>query len=605
MLYEPGVREFDAVTATPAGRAAPQFARNASDGWAARLRRFGIDKMGVDVSRFDLSNLRDVDLRVDLGHRIGTRDWWLGAATISLLCALALRSGWSVAPLPVPARAPYTASQVEDAAPDAIGPLALGAVTGRYAPPTRMAEELAEAPERPRIEATARVRGGESLSRALRRAEVGATDADAVNRLVGGRAVKPGTAIDLVLGRRENKSVPRPLEKLGYRAAFDLRIEVLRNEAGELVLKRIPIAVDNTPLRISGTVGSGLARAARSAGVPAKAVADYIQAMGYVIDMQRQVGKKDRYDIVLEHRRAETGETETGGLIYGALTPAKGEKIELLRWGGGAGQFYRANGESARKGLMRTPVNGARQTSGFGMRFHPVLSYSRLHQGTDFGAGYGAPIMAAAGGKIIMAGPHGGHGNYIKILHRPGLATAYAHLSRFAVKNGQQVAQGQVIGYVGSTGLSTGPHLHYEVWLNNKPVNPMSIKFTGGTQLGGGDLGQFKAKLASMRNLRPAGSIDDGDAKPMTTNLTRATPVEEAPPVAAPPVKEKPVAKAPAKKAAPAKAKVTKNDGAKTAKAKPSAKATKAKSDKAKPAAKSKTKTASKSKSTSKSKAAK
>ena len=121
MLYEPGVREFDAVTATPAGRAAPQFARNAGDGWAARLRRFGIDKMGVDVSRFDLSNLRDVDLRVDLGHRIGTRDWWLGAATITLLCALALRGGWSVAPLPVPARAPYTASQVEDAAPDAIG----------------------------------------------------------------------------------------------------------------------------------------------------------------------------------------------------------------------------------------------------------------------------------------------------------------------------------------------------------------------------------------------------------------------------------------------------------------------------------------------------
>jgi murein DD-endopeptidase MepM/ murein hydrolase activator NlpD len=604
-LYEPGVREFDAVSATPAGSAAPRFARNVGDGWAARLRRFGIDRFGVDVSRFDLSNLRDVDLRVDLGHRIGTRDWWLGAATISLLCALALRGGWSVAPLPVPARAPYTASQVEDAAPDAIGPMALGAVTGRYAPPTRMAEELAEAPERPRIEATARVRGGESLSRALRRAEVGATDADAVNRLVGGRAVKPGTAIDLVLGRRENKSMPRPLEKLGYRAAFDLRIEVLRNEAGELVLKRIPIAVDNTPLRISGTVGSGLARAARSAGVPAKAVADYIQAMGYVIDMQRQVGKKDRYDIVLEHRRAETGETETGGLIYGALTPAKGEKIELLRWGGGAGQFYRANGESARKGLMRTPVNGARQTSGFGMRFHPVLSYSRLHQGTDFGAGYGAPIMAAAGGKIIMAGPHGGHGNYIKILHRPGLATAYAHLSRFAVKNGQQVAQGQVIGYVGSTGLSTGPHLHYEVWLNNKPVNPMSIKFTGGTQLGGGDLGQFKAKLASMRNLRPAGSIDDGDAKPMPTKLTRATPVVEAPPVAAPPVKEKPVAKA------PAKAKVTKKDSAKTAKAKPSSKTAKAKSTKAKPAAKSKTpakpksKTASKSKSTSKSKAAK
>ena len=343
-MYEPGVREFEAAGVRAAGAAAPALARRDGDGWAARLRRFGIDRLGVDVSRFDLASLRDVDLRVDLGHRIGTRDWWAGAATITLLCALALRGGWSVAPLPVPARAPLTAAQVEDAAPDAIGPLALGGVSGRYVAPTPLVEELAEAPERPRIEATARVRGGESLNRALRRAGVSAGDADAVSRLVGGRAVKPGTAIDLVLGRRETKSLPRPLEKLGYRAAFDLRVEVLRNEAGALVLKRIPIAVDNTPLRISGTVGSGIARAARSAGVPARAIADYIQSMGYVIDMQRQVGKKDRYDMVLEHRRAETGETETGGLIYAALTPAKGDKIELLRWGGGAGQFYRANG---------------------------------------------------------------------------------------------------------------------------------------------------------------------------------------------------------------------------------------------------------------------
>ncbi|MGL4543665.1 MAG: peptidoglycan DD-metalloendopeptidase family protein, partial [Polymorphobacter sp.] len=510
------MRGFEAVAATSApgfDRAVPQPRR---ERWSSRLRQFGIDRLGVDVARFDIATLRDADLRVDLGHRIGTRDWWVGAATVTLLCAVALRGGWNVAPLPLPARDAYTATQVEDAAPDHFAPLALGAATGRFVAPGPLVEALREAPERPRIEATARVRGGETLARALRRSGVGADDAAAVTRLLGGRAVKPGTAVDLVLGRRETTAVPRPLEKLGFRAAFDLRVEILRDAAGVLQLKRIPIAVDDTPLRISGTVGSNLGRAARSAGVPAGVVADYIQAMGYVIDMQRQIGKRDRFDMIVEHRRAETGETETGGLLYAGLTPAKGDRIELLRWGSGkaggksgGGQFYRANGESARKGLMRTPVNGARQTSGFGMRFHPILSYSRLHQGTDFGAPSGAPVMAAAGGKVTYAAAHGGHGNYVRILHRAGLATAYAHLSRFAVKSGQQVAQGQVIGYVGSTGMSTGPHLHYEVWLDNKPVNPMSIKFTGGSQLGGADLGKFKSQLASMRNLRAAGAPAD------------------------------------------------------------------------------------------------
>ena len=617
-MYEPGVREFDTVSATPAGSVASGFAPVAAEGWAVRLRRFGIQKLRIDVSRFELSGLRDVDLRVDLGHRIGSRDWWLGAATITILCAVALSGGWNVTPLPVTARAPYTATQIEDAAPDAIGPMALGAATGRYVAPTHMVEALAEAPERPRVEATARVRGGEGLARSLRRAGVGAGDAETVSRLVGGRAVKPGTAIDLVLGRRDNKSQPRPLDSLGYRAAFDLRLEVNRNEAGELVLKRIPIAVDNTPLRVSGSAGSSLARAARSAGVPTRAVADYIQAMGYVVDMQRQIGKGSRYDMVLEHRRAATGETETGGLIYAALTPAKGERIELLRWGSGAGQFYRANGESARKGLMRTPVNGARQTSGFGMRFHPILSYSRLHQGTDFGAAYGAPVMAAAGGKIIFAGTHGGHGNYIMIQHRPGLATAYAHLSRFAIKNGQQVEQGQVIGYVGSTGLSTGPHLHYEVWIDNKPVNPMGIKFTGGSQLGGGDMGRFKAKLVSMRNLRAAGSIDGSDSAPMTLALASDEPVADAP-AAVVPVNAKPGAQPadkankkatakPAKKAAPTKAKSGAKSSAKASSKSRTVKATsgKASGSKSKSTAKAKPvgKSGSKSKGSTKAKSA-
>ncbi len=300
--------------------------------------------------------------------------------------------------------------------------------------------------------------------------------------------------------------MPRPLDSLGFRAAFDLRLELARVD-GALTLKRIPIAVDDTPLRVTGTVGGNLLRAVRAAGVPAAQAAEYRQNLAYVLDLQRQVGRRDRFDVILEHRHAETGENETGGLLYAALRPERGNPVELMRWTyGGKAMFFRASGESARKGLMRTPVDGAHETSGFGMRLHPILGYSRLHQGIDFGAASGTPIMAAAAGKVTFAGWHGGHGNYVQVLHRPGLMTAYGHMSRFAVRPGQAVGQGEVIGYVGSTGLSTGPHLHYEVWVNNAPVDPTNIKFTGGTNLTGGELARFESEMAKLRGLKAAGS---------------------------------------------------------------------------------------------------
>ena len=384
-------------------------------------------------------------------------------------------------------------------------------------PPTSLVEALSEIPERPRIETTARIGRSDTLLAALRRAGVGADDAATAALLIGPavHGVAPGTGVDLVLGRRPVRTVPRPLDGLGFRAAFDLRLELVRVD-GALVLNRIPIAVDDTPLRVTGTVGGNLLRAVRDAGVPASQAAEYRQNLAYVVDLQRQVGRHDRFDLVLAHRHAATGENETGDLLYVALRPEHGTPVELLRWTfGGHPMFFRASGESARKGLMRTPVDGAHETSGFGMRLHPILGYSRLHQGIDFGAAWGSPIMAAAAGKVTFAGWHGGHGNYIQLLHRPGLMTAYGHMSRFAVKPGATVAQGQVIGYVGSTGLSTGPHLHYEVWVNEKPVDPTNIKFTGGTTLPAGEMGRFGGELSRMRALHSAGAeiADAGEAK--------------------------------------------------------------------------------------------
>ncbi|MBC7504227.1 MAG: peptidoglycan DD-metalloendopeptidase family protein [Sandarakinorhabdus sp.] len=455
------------------------------------------------------------DLTIDLGDSIGSLGWWVSAFTFLMLCAVVLGLGAQVPALVGDITAGPTPAALETMAAQAIAPLARGGATGAEAlPNTRLVEPLAEAPERPRLETTATIDRSDSFEAALRRAGVGKQDIAAVSQLLrpiaNPGALPRGTVIDLVLGRRETRATPRPLDLIGLRAAFDLRIAIAR-ENGALVLRRIPIAIDSTPLRVAGTVGEGrgggLPRALAGAGVPAAAVADAIRALGYAIDFQHGIGKKDRFDVIVAQDRAETGEVRFGNLLYAALKRDGKEDVTLARFAQGqaAGEFFRANGESAKKGLMRTPVDGARLTSGFGMRFHPLLAFSRMHQGVDFGAPAGSPIMAAASGTVVYAAPHGGHGNYVSLRHNKDLVTGYAHMSRFAVKTGQHVNQGQVIGYVGSTGLSTGPHLHYEVWLRGAAVSPMQLKFVGGSQLAGADFARFKAMLGRLEALSPTG----------------------------------------------------------------------------------------------------
>ncbi|GGE16030.1 hypothetical protein GCM10011529_23040 [Polymorphobacter glacialis] len=446
----------------------------------------------------------------DLGADIGSKRWWLGMAACTALCGTALWLGSMVVPLSEAPRAVLTPVQREALRPSMVAPLARGGATGaEVLPQSRLVEALAETPERPRLELTAQMRAQDSFESVLRRAGVGQGDIAAVTVLVRPAAnlgaLTKGSDIDIVLGRRDSKSVPRPLESLGFRAAFDLRLALNRTAEG-LQLQRIPIAIDSTPLRVKGLVGGSLSQSMRGAGVPGNLIGEYIKTMAYAVDLQRGVGKRDRFDIVVERDRAETGEVRYGQLLFAGVDRVGKEPIELGRYVyGGKPQFFRADGESAKKGLMRTPVEGARLTSAFGMRFHPLLAYSRMHQGVDFGARYGSPIYAAASGKVAYAAPHGGHGNYVRLLHNKELATAYAHMSKFAVRAGQSVSQGQIIGYVGSTGVSTGPHLHYEVWLRGKAVNPVQLKFIGGTQLAGNDMASFLSVMNRMRGLSVAG----------------------------------------------------------------------------------------------------
>ena len=185
-----------------------------------------------------------------------------------------------------------------------------------------------------------------------------------------------------------------------------------------------------------------------------------------------------------------------GNILYAAMTLG-GTKTALYRYADdGFVDYFDSAGRSARKALLRTPIDGARLSSSFGMRKHPVMGYSRMHKGIDFAAGKGTPIYAAGDGIVERASRFGNFGNYIRLRHNSDYATAYGHLSRYAkgIHPGKRVKQGQVIGYVGSTGRSTGPHLHYEVLYNGKQVNPLSVKLPTGTKLAGKALAGFKAE---------------------------------------------------------------------------------------------------------------
>ena len=462
------------------------------------------------------SRLRDwadeVDLVPDLGQRIGSLTWFRGLATCFGLCATALYLSPGFQPVPGAPGPTLSDAHYDEVRSQMITPLALGADSGRHMGPTDAVQPLRQTPERPQIELNAQVGSSDTLPRALSRAGVSGGDVATVMAMVGGdigAGVKPGTRLDIVLGRRASRDRPRPLDKLAFRARLDLGVELTRN-GNVLSVKRIPIRVDNTPLRIQGVVGESIYRSARAAGAPPKAVQAFLRVIAGQVDLGG-IGAGDRYDIVTEYRRAETGDVEVGELLYAGLKRARGKAIDMLKWtSNGRTEWFEASGVGERRGVLSSPVAG-RMSSGYGQRRHPILGYTRMHAGIDFAARYGSPIYAVTDGVVGFAGRHGGHGNYVRIQHGGGLATGYAHMSRIAAVPGQRVRRGQVIGYVGSTGLSTGPHLHYELYRGGATVNPLSVKFTTTAQLAGRDLTAFRARLAQYRSLRVG--LHDGFAQ--------------------------------------------------------------------------------------------
>ena len=454
-----------------------------------------------------LDRLRDAAARTDwvpdLGQDLGSRTWWRGSAT----CAALIAAAWMTRPgfPPVLGYAPpvATGAALEEMRTQAVAPLALGATTGRRVAASGLVRRLAETPERPVIDLTVTLGDGDTIVNALQRAGVGMNEAARVATLVAGAVsldqLKPGTILSLTMGRRPSRLQPRPLEKLSFRAGFDLNLAV--NRAGDdLLLDRRPISIDHAPMHLRGLVGASLYRSMRAAGVPARVVESYIKAVAARMPIG-DVGAADTFDIVADQARAATGEVEIGQLQYAGLVDASGRRrLQLVRWGdqqGEGGSFMDPAGQVERRGFMGMPVAG-RVTSTFGYRMHPLLGFMRMHKGMDIGAPYGSPIYAAIDGVVSFAGRSGGYGNFVKLSHASGYASGYGRMSRIAVAPGTRVARGQVIGYVGSTGMSTGPHLHWEVWKNGVPVNPRSISLSSVQTVSNDTLRGLKAKIARL-----------------------------------------------------------------------------------------------------------
>jgi len=388
-------------------------------------------------------------------------------------------------------------TSVETAAPAAALPAAAAPVAA--APVAAEAAPTPPAPRRVAVE----VRKGDTLAKLLSREGIGAEESHAaiaaLRKHYDPRDLRSGQEVGLVLAP---PAAGGGLLGLTLSAAIDRDLAVTRGNDGGFDAREIKRNLRRDPTTAAGSIEDSLYLAARRAGMPPAILIEMIRAFSYDVDFQRDIHPGDGFEALYETVRYEDGAfAKHGRLLYAAMTLG-GKKIGIYRYTprDGIADFFHENGHSVRKALLRTPVDGARLTSRFGKRRHPILGYNRMHRGVDFGAARGTPIMAAGDGVVDRASRYGAYGKYIRIRHNSTYSTAYAHLNGYArgIRAGKRVKQGQIIGYVGSTGRSTGPHLHYEVLRGNHQVNPLSVKLPTGEKLKGEELARFRTARAEL-----------------------------------------------------------------------------------------------------------
>ena len=285
-------------------------------------------------------------------------------------------------------------------------------------------------------------------------------------------------------------------------------IDIKRNKEEFVVTQNI-LKLTPKEVVLSAEIKNNLYSSAIKIGIEPNIIVEFANIFGFEVDFQRDIRKGDRFEIYYEKYVDDNDIVRnTGKIIYASMF-VNNKEISLynFKYKNDSG-YYDVNGKSIIKALMKTPINGARLSSSFGMRKHPILGFNKMHRGTDFAAPTGTPIMASGSGTILMAQRYKGYGNYILIRHNSTYKTAYAHLSKFrkGIRKGVKVNQGNIIGYVGSTGMSTGPHLHYEVIKNGKKINSQRLKLPTGKKLRGDSLNKFEVerikidvRIASLR----------------------------------------------------------------------------------------------------------
>ena len=335
-----------------------------------------------------------------------------------------------------------------------------------------------------------KVSSGESLNVILEKYEIPKLEIKKIKKELSKKKNLNNLKINQLIKFTIDKSNQKKIINFFFPISRTKKIQLVRNLKNDnFETKEIIKNLNKKIIFKEGKISQSLYRSAIKSNILPNIIVEFARIYGFQVDFQRDIRKNDSYQIIYEIFQDEDGKIfETGKIIFANLILGGQENsLYLFIDKKKNGEHYDLNGKSVRKALMKTPINGARLSSNFGMRKHPILGFNKMHKGTDFAAKKGTPIMASGDGKIIRARWCGGGGNCVKIKHNSTYSTVYAHLSKFAsgIKEGVRVKQGRIIGYVGSTGMSTGPHLHYEVIENKKKINSQKLKLPSGKTLSG------------------------------------------------------------------------------------------------------------------------
>jgi len=353
------------------------------------------------------------------------------------------------------------------------------------------------------------IRKGDTLFNALKRATL--TNSQAENLITAFKKVYDPRRLQVgqkILIKYSQLDKDNNKEKIITSLEMDIdhkrQLVVSKNHSGYRA-QEIQKILTSTLSYTQGIIESSLYLTAKSSGLPNEVLMEMVHIFGFAVDFQRDIQPGDHFDVLFETLTDDQKKIVGYGSVINTSLTLSGKKTDLYRFevSNGSADYFEEDGKSVRRALMRTPINGARLSSGYGMRRHPIQGYNKMHRGLDFAAPIGTPIMAAGDGTIDKIGHYGSYGKYIRIRHNSTYSTAYAHLSAYVknLRRGSRVKQGQIIGYVGSTGRSTGPHLHYEILSGGKQVNPKKINLPSGKQLRNPDLKNFQRLVKKIKIL--------------------------------------------------------------------------------------------------------